>query len=99
MDVVDGNIAYFSAEFGIYESLPIYSGGLGVVVEDYLKASNDLQIPVRVDEHLLLSGGMHIVLAISYCLKVDGIKCPGFDACIDQSRKSVKTAKSSNDLD
>jgi hypothetical protein len=39
------------------------------------------------------------VLAISYCLKVDGIKCPGFDACIDQSRKSAKTAKSSNALD
>src|SRR5205807_1528953 len=39
-------IAYFSAEFGISESLPIYSGGLGVLAGDHLKAASDLGIPL-----------------------------------------------------
>ncbi len=36
--------AYFSAEFGIHESLPIYSGGLGVLAGDHLKSASDLGI-------------------------------------------------------
>lgn len=40
------NIAYFSAEFGIHESLPIYSGGLGVLAGDHIKSSSDLGIPM-----------------------------------------------------
>jgi starch phosphorylase len=39
-------IAYFSAEYGIAESLPIYSGGLGVLSGDHLKTSSDLGIPL-----------------------------------------------------
>ncbi len=39
-------IAYFSMEFGLDESLPIYSGGLGVLAADYLKAAGELGIPV-----------------------------------------------------
>lgn len=39
-------IAYFSAEFGIHESVPIYSGGLGVLAGDHLKAASDLGIPL-----------------------------------------------------
>jgi glycogen phosphorylase len=38
--------AYFSAEFGIHESLPIYSGGLGVLAGDHLKSAADLGIPL-----------------------------------------------------
>ncbi len=38
-------IAYFSAEFGLHESLPIYSGGLGVLSGDYAKSASDLGIP------------------------------------------------------
>ncbi|OPY89562.1 MAG: Maltodextrin phosphorylase [Syntrophaceae bacterium PtaU1.Bin231] len=38
--------AYFSPEFGIHESLPIYSGGLGVLAGDLLKAASDLKIPL-----------------------------------------------------
>ena len=41
-----GRIAYFSMEFGICESLPIYSGGLGVLAGDYLKTACDLDVPV-----------------------------------------------------
>src|SRR3989338_1056644 len=39
-------IAYFSAEFGIAESLPIYSGGLGVLAGDHLKSASDLGVPL-----------------------------------------------------
>lgn len=39
-------VAYFSAEFGIHESLPIYSGGLGVLAGDHLKSASDLGVPL-----------------------------------------------------
>ncbi|HKJ50101.1 MAG TPA: alpha-glucan family phosphorylase [Gammaproteobacteria bacterium] len=45
-DAFDGNIAYFSMEFGLSESLPIYSGGLGVLAGDFLKTACDLDVPV-----------------------------------------------------
>ncbi|MFN8389528.1 MAG: alpha-glucan family phosphorylase [Bdellovibrionota bacterium] len=45
-DAKDLTIAYFSAEFGLHESLPIYSGGLGVLAGDHLKACSDLGIPL-----------------------------------------------------
>ncbi|HEX7025736.1 MAG TPA: alpha-glucan family phosphorylase [Gammaproteobacteria bacterium] len=38
-------IAYFSAEFGFHESLPIYSGGLGILAGDHCKAASDLCLP------------------------------------------------------
>ncbi len=44
--VGDIKIAYFSAEFGINECLPIYSGGLGVLAGDHLKSSSDLGLPL-----------------------------------------------------
>ncbi len=40
-----GPVAYFSAEFGIHESLPIYSGGLGVLSGDHAKSASDLGLP------------------------------------------------------
>src|SRR6478735_12522154 len=49
-------IAYFSMEFGIEESLPIYSGGLGVLAGDHLKAAADLGVPL-VGVGLLYRGG------------------------------------------
>ncbi len=42
----DNRIAYFCAEFGISECLPIYSGGLGILAGDHLKAASDLGIPL-----------------------------------------------------
>lgn len=39
-------VAYFSAEFGLHESLPIYSGGLGILAGDHLKAASDLGVPL-----------------------------------------------------
>lgn len=39
-------IAYFSMEFGITETLPIYSGGLGILAGDHLKSASDLGVPL-----------------------------------------------------
>lgn len=39
-------VAYFSAEFGLHESLPIYSGGLGVLAGDHVKSASDLGLPL-----------------------------------------------------
>ncbi|MBA3947404.1 MAG: alpha-glucan family phosphorylase [Herpetosiphonaceae bacterium] len=44
-DLASKNIAYFSAEFGLHESLPIYSGGLGVLAGDHIKEASDLGLP------------------------------------------------------
>src|ERR671937_2897098 len=38
-------VAYFCAEFGVHESLPMYSGGLGIVAGDHCKAASDFQLP------------------------------------------------------
>ena len=39
-------VAYFCAEFGLHNSVPIYSGGLGVLAGDHCKASSDLGVPM-----------------------------------------------------
>lgn len=39
-------IGYFSLEFGMHESLPIYSGGLGVLAGDHIKSASDLGLPL-----------------------------------------------------
>ena len=39
-------VAYFSAEFGLHESLPIYSGGLGILAGDHLKSASEMGIPL-----------------------------------------------------
>jgi glycogen phosphorylase len=39
-------VAYFSAEFGLHESLPVYSGGLGVLAGDHLKSASEIGVPL-----------------------------------------------------
>ncbi|HEV7799255.1 MAG TPA: alpha-glucan family phosphorylase, partial [Pyrinomonadaceae bacterium] len=39
-------VAYFCAEYGVHNSLPLYSGGLGVLAGDHLKSASDLQLPL-----------------------------------------------------
>lgn len=45
-ELVNRPVAYFSAEFGVHPSLPIYSGGLGVLAGDHAKAASDLGLPL-----------------------------------------------------
>lgn len=59
-------VAYFSAEFGLHESIPIYSGGLGVLAGDTLKSASDLGIPL-VGVSLLYKHGY-----FSQYLNIDG---------------------------
>jgi glycogen phosphorylase len=42
----DSLIGYFSLEFGLHESLPLYSGGLGILAGDHLKSASDLGLPL-----------------------------------------------------
>ncbi len=45
-EMADRTIAYFCAEFGLHSSIPIYSGGLGVLAGDHCKAASDLGVPL-----------------------------------------------------
>ena len=45
-EAVNKKIAYFSFEFGLHESLPVYAGGLGILAGDHLKESSDLGLPL-----------------------------------------------------
>jgi len=45
-DYTDMKFAYFSTEFAIHESLPIYSGGLGILSGDHLKSASDMGLPL-----------------------------------------------------
>jgi starch phosphorylase len=39
-------VAYFCAEYGVHNSLPIYSGGLGILAGDHLKSASDMKVPL-----------------------------------------------------
>ena len=45
-EMADSLIAYFSPEFGLHQSIPIYSGGLGILAGDHCKESSDLGVPL-----------------------------------------------------
>ena len=45
-ELADASIAYFSAEFALHQSLPIYAGGLGVLAGDHCKEASDLGVPL-----------------------------------------------------
>ncbi len=42
----DRPVAYFCAEYGVHNSLPIYSGGLGILAGDHVKSASDLNVPL-----------------------------------------------------
>lgn len=44
--LINQQIAYFSFEFGLHESLPVYAGGLGILAGDHLKEASDLGLPL-----------------------------------------------------
>ncbi|HYM38328.1 MAG TPA: alpha-glucan family phosphorylase [Nitrospiraceae bacterium] len=46
LQLAQSRIAYFSAEFGLHNSIPIYSGGLGILAGDHCKEASDLGIPL-----------------------------------------------------
>ena len=61
-DNKDNLIAYFSAEYGLDETVPIYSGGLGILSGDHLKSASDLGIPLLAVGLLYKNGYFHQVI-------------------------------------
>jgi len=59
-------VAYFSAEFGLHQSLPIYSGGLGVLAGDHCKEASDIGLP------LVAVGFLYEMGYFRQCLTADG---------------------------
>ncbi len=55
----DKAIAYFSMEFGIHESLPLFAGGLGILAGDHLKAASDMSLPLIAVGLLYRRGYFH----------------------------------------
>lgn len=58
----DFHVAYFSAEFGLHESLPIYSGGLGILAGDHCKSASDLGLPFTAVGLLYRHGYFHQII-------------------------------------
>lgn len=69
----DATVAYFCAEFGFHESLPIYSGGLGILAGDHCKAASDLGVPL-VGVGLLYRQGY-----FQQCIDAEGRQHPRFE--------------------
>ena len=65
----DDLIAYFSAEYGIDEIIPIYSGGLGILSGDHLKSASDLGLPFVAIGLLYKNGYFH------QKIDVNGVQC------------------------
>lgn len=58
-------VAYFCAEFGLHESVPIYSGGLGILAGDHCKAASDLGIPFIAMGMLYRQGYFHQTIDVN----------------------------------
>jgi glycogen phosphorylase len=72
-ELQEKTIAYFSAEFGLHESLPIYSGGLGILSGDHCKEASDLGLPFVGVGFLYPQGYFH------QRVNLDGIQEASYD--------------------
>ena len=66
-------IAYLSAEFGLHESVPLYSGGLGILSGDHTKAASDLGLP------MVCVGLMYQMGYFRQRLTLDGVQLESYD--------------------
>ena len=96
-------IAYFCAEFGLHTSVPIYSGGLGVLAGDHCKAASDLGVPLvgiglfytkgYADQRLRLDGWQEdaeerVEVA---AMPLEQVRTPKGDACLATVQVSGRT--------
>ena len=71
------HVAYFCMEYGLHESFPIYSGGLGILAGDFIKAAHDLKLPMVA---------VGLLWARGYCVQRIGAdgrpyeEFPGYDS-------------------
>jgi starch phosphorylase len=82
-ELIDRPIAYFCAEFGLHNSVPIYSGGLGILAGDHCKAASDLGVPL-VGLGLLYTRGY-----FDQTLRLDGWQEDG-DETFDPARTALE---------
>jgi len=100
---VDHPVAYFCAEFGLHTSVPIYSGGLGVLAGDHCKAASDLGVPLvgvglfytkgYADQRLRLDGWQedaeeHVEVA---AMPLEQVRTSKGDACLATVQVSGRT--------
>jgi starch phosphorylase len=85
-------VAYFCAEFGFYHSVPIYSGGLGVLAGDHLKTASDLGVP-SVGVGILYRGGY-----FDQRIRPDGWQ-EDVDDLFDPSRSPLSVLRGANGED
>ena len=87
-------VAYFSAEFGLHESFPIYSGGLGVLAGDHIKSASDLDIPL-VGIGLFYGQGYFRQRLDRDWLAAGRVPCRPTSISCPWSRRSARTANPS----
>jgi starch phosphorylase len=85
-------IVYFSAEFGLHESLPIYSGGLGLLAGDHCKAASDLGLPF-VAVGLLYKHGY-----FTQCINNQGLQQSEYP-CLNFAEMPIKNVTDENGKD
>ena len=81
-----GQVAYFSAEFGLHRSVPLYSGGLGILAGDHLKEASDLGIP------LVAVGFMYNQAYFRQVIDADGWQEAVYDS-VDQTAMPIDLAR------
>ena len=89
----DDLIAYFCAEFGFHESLPIYSGGLGILAGDHCKAASDVRLPFVGVGLLYRQGYFHQTIDAGTATSRRSIPIPTSTTC--RSRRSRATVAAS----
>jgi len=102
-DLAERRIAYFCAEFGLHNSVPIYSGGLGVLAGDHCKAASDLGVPLvgvglfytkgYADQRLRLDGWQEDAeerVAIA-SMPLEQVRTPKGDPCLATVKMSGRT--------
>ena len=102
-DLAQRRIAYFCAEFGLHNSVPIYSGGLGVLAGDHCKAASDLGVPLvgvglfytkgYADQRLRLDGWQedaeeHVEVA---AMPLEQVRGPKGDPCLATVKMSGRS--------
>ena len=85
-------IAYFSAEYGLDETIPIYSGGLGILSGDHLKSASDLGLPFVAMGLLYKNGYFHQKISVA------GQQCSDYKK-IDLYNLPINPVKNSADED
>jgi len=82
-------VAYFSAEYGFHESIPIYAGGLGILAADYCKAMSNLGVPFVAVGILYREGYFHQRIDCNGVQLADSVRADPGDLPVSPARDSA----------